>query len=209
MSNSGCDTDKLTLLDLSKLKIGQSLPGDVCDKDGNVVMPAGEVLNEEHFNKLRGFEEQGVFANLNWENPPQIASGLNQDMLAEARKQRRILGEKRVRQRERHVLEIPITVAIKETIGLDEHWQSSNVVTCDLSTSGFAFAFTRYIHTGTKISMQFNSLAAKPTMFGIVRNCTLLDGGKHRVGVEFLCVIRKDMHKSDKSSHESRPVNPN
>lgn len=187
-----CDIQQLRRLDRSELELGRPLRGHVRDHRGQVVMLAGHVLTEADLATLEASAPRGLFAGPDWADGQPAAGSLPAEILDELRQQRKWRGEKRARRHKRHVWEVRMTVELEEATDISRRRRRIVVTTRDLSTGGFAFTYRRYIHPGTHVRAEFDSLPASPTMLGVVRHCTHLGGATHRIGVEFLKMIRHD-----------------
>ncbi|MGD8451494.1 MAG: PilZ domain-containing protein [Phycisphaerae bacterium] len=67
-----------------------------------------------------------------------------------------------------------------------------DVTTVDISVGGMAFYYRQYIHPGSTIRARFDALPGKPYVTAVVRNCTLIGPGRHRIGMEFIEVRRDE-----------------
>ena len=89
------------------------------------------------------------------------------------------------RSSERHTWSVPLLIEVQaSTKGLSAG-RKLEVRTIDISTSGFAFDYRQYLAVGTRVRVRFESLPNQPRLVGVVRNCRLIHGGRHRVGVQF------------------------
>ena len=90
------------------------------------------------------------------------------------------------RRYERKSWAVVLTLQIQEGSGTYSTQREVEVTTHDISVSGFAFVYRQFLHKGTYVAARFDMLPNRPTLTGVVRNCTLLEGAQHRIGVEFL-----------------------
>ena len=87
------------------------------------------------------------------------------------------------RQSERHPWTVHLTVIIEDPAGKP---RTLEIVTHDISAGGFSFIYRQFMHLGTKVRVQVVSLEGRPTLDGVIRNCTYLGGMNHRIGVQFV-----------------------
>lgn len=81
-----------------------------------------------------------------------------------------------------------LTIDERRTGGREEQVE---VQTADLSCSGFAFVFGRFVRPGTQVTAEL-PLPGKPTAMGTVQYCRHIRGREHRVGVE-LTTLRESL----------------
>lgn len=55
----------------------------------------------------------------------------------------------------------------------------------DLSAGGIGFISPRPLEPGSLVVVQFETLPGKPVTTCVVRNCTAIEGGGHRIGAAF------------------------
>lgn len=213
--STSCRTDELRLLDERELEVEMTLPGAIRDRQGNVLIPAGQTLTEAQLISLRERGPVSLFAGPDWKAPvveekkeaaeekgesddEQIVNDLDSDsppdpaeLIAALQLRRDGKRSKRIRREPRHPAKLTLTVTISEQSEEGCRERTLEVRTADLSARGFAFLHKHYVHPGTAVRTCIESLPAKPQLMGVVRNCTHLRGDQHRVGVEFTKVIRE------------------
>lgn len=85
----------------------------------------------------------------------------------------------------RYTWRVRLRVELEERTAEGVRFRQCDVMTEDIGRGGFAFIHTQLVHPGTKVRAKLTLLPHQPTVVGEVRNCTHLEGQKHRVGVEF------------------------
>ena len=182
----------LRQLDPSELVVGTVLPGAIRDDAGRVLIRAGQTLSAAHLQQVQERAGGAAYAGPDWGTPGEVedavASPPGPEELVHALQRRHQSGVTagRARQQARHEWRVPMRLIIEECGKGFLHRREIAVKTCDLSARGFAFISQQYIHVGTVIYARFITLPTRPVLKGIARNCTYLDGRRHRVGVEFL-----------------------
>lgn len=86
----------------------------------------------------------------------------------------------------RHAYRVPFQIVLQEHPGGALSERVIQVETNDISRAGFSFLYLQYVAVGTTIRACFDDLPSRPSVLGIVRNCCLVKGRTHRVGVQFL-----------------------
>jgi len=101
---------------------------------------------------------------------------------------RRDQGESSADQRRspRHQWVVPLTLNLQESSTYGQIERTIHVTAVDISRSGFAFLYRQYVAPGAQVVARFDTLPSQPQVVGIVRNCCVLDGAQHRVGVQFI-----------------------
>ena len=118
--------------------------------------------------------------------PPWAAGGLadeQQIALEQLRKEiAKSSGHRNKRTAERQPWVTQLNLLIADPLGKA---RALNVSSHDISTGGFSFIYKQFVHINTKVRVQFESLAGRPTLNGVVRSCIHVGGMHHRVGVQF------------------------
>jgi hypothetical protein len=185
-------TQRLRRLTEQDLVVGRTLPGAVRDGAGRVLIQSGETLSAEHLGRLGKRGACALYAGDDWGAPPQQTDPKPQPLRAEEvvqalQRRMRIPGtDGRIRRQQRYAWHVRLRMAILECSEGVVNRRDVEVETCDLSASGFAFLSRQFVHVGTMVYPRFTNLPKRPVLKGIVRNCTHLEGRRHRVGVEFL-----------------------
>lgn len=86
---------------------------------------------------------------------------------------------------ERRTWSVPLLIEVQELMNRSSADRKLEVRTLDISASGFAFDYSQYLAVGTRVRVRFKSLANRPCLEGVIRNCRLIDGSRHRMGVQF------------------------
>ncbi|MCB9852419.1 MAG: PilZ domain-containing protein [Phycisphaerales bacterium] len=89
---------------------------------------------------------------------------------------------KEKREAKRYSWKIQLRVMIVDPAGSK---REIDVMTHDLSTSGFSFMYNQYLHNGTVVIACIKALPNQPKVLCVVRNCIHVRGASHRVGVRF------------------------
>ena len=177
------------MLDSDELLLGQSLPGNLCDKSGRVLIRAGQVLTQEHLQSLGTKLITGVYGGEGWgaaEEPSECEPATPASVMEELVRRHgdtEATTDQRAHQRQKWT--VPLTVQLEERGQYGPTCRTIEVSTVDISCGGFAFVFRQYISPGTTVRVQFDSLPNRPRLEGAVRGCILIGGNQHRVGVQF------------------------
>jgi hypothetical protein len=167
------------------------LPGPIYDERGRIVAQGGQVLGAEDLNSL----PEGLCVGPEWpETQPSSPSGESDaasvhpghEVVEELLLQQDVTSGSEKRRCARHAYRIVFRVILQEHQrgAVSERW--IQVETNDISRAGFSFFYRQYVAVGTTLRAQFNDLPNRPTVLGVVRDCCLVEGRKHRVGVQFL-----------------------
>ena len=81
---------------------------------------------------------------------------------------------------------VDLRIEIEESIDVGTISRELNVTTQDLSRGGYSFLCRQYLHDGTQVRAQVESLPGSPILVGTVVNCSYAGAGQHRVGIKFL-----------------------
>ena len=188
-------------IDQEELILGQALPGDLRDEEGRVILPAGQVLEPEHLQQLGTRLVTGLYAGPDWrDRADKTVSSPEAVTDPDFRAQRGQTPFTDKRAHERRSWSVPLTLRIQETGGRRVVPRAIRAVTVDLSRGGFAFCYRQYIAVGTLVQAQFDSLPNRPRLAGITRNCRLIRGTMHLIGVQFI--------EPSKSLSEQEPAGP-
>jgi len=169
-----------------ELVVGKTLRGDVRDAEGRILLSAGEVLQPHHVRVLADQLAAGVYAGPDWDASGEAAAESPGDVIEQVfRRHGSRQPTQDQRAHARHPWAVPLTLMIEEHGEYGVLAREIEVVTADISRAGFAFHFRQYIAQGTRVRVQFDSLPNNPRLQGVVRNCRLVGGTQHRVGVQF------------------------
>ena len=180
-------TDSLRRVSIHDLNVGIPLPADLRDHAGNVLVRQGQVLDQ---NQLRQLGRRVLYVGPDWpsesadrqpeeDTPEEVIQALADQRGQEITTQER-------RKQARHDWDVKLSLEIEE----EDQWQAVSrrtieVITKDLSTGGFAFIHSQFIHPGSRVRARFDVLPHRPILSGVVRSCVKIEGVRHRVGVEF------------------------
>lgn len=193
-------TAKLRRLGDADLVIGSPVRGDVCDLRGRVIIKAGQMLDESTLESARSASKAGLFGGADWSAgaspPPAEAPAAGRGSVESQRILKQLSDQHagaggggkgfKDRKHERRAWAVPLTVMLEERTGQFHRSREVEVTTHNISVGGFAFVYNQYVHAGTIVKVQFDTLPNKPKLTGVVRNCAFLSGRQHRVGVQFL-----------------------
>jgi len=215
-------TQQLRPLGDAELVIGQPLRGDLCDSDGRVLVPRGRVLTQETLDQLGPRAIVGLFGGPEWRsgaearhNPadsprssrttPATSAVAVVDELLRHRDQAEPTADKR--RSTRHQWVVPLTLNLQESSTYGQIERTIHVTAVDISRSGFAFLYRQYVAPGAQIVARFDTLPTQPQVVGIVRNCCVLDGAQHRIGVQFIKAERSSDSPTEDAAADnaSRP----
>lgn len=181
-------------IEKSSLIAGMRLKADVKDENGRLLLTADTVLGPKHLQLLEKMPGDALFVDLDTQEPEQNVEVAEpptpQDVIEQLEKvqgeKARSAGEFVERRHERKVWNAVLTLVIEEHLdgGYVRHRQVE-VTTVDISAGGFAFMHNKAINAETVVRARFEGLPQKPVLIGVVRNCRLVDGKQHRVGVQF------------------------
>ncbi len=160
-----------------EIPVGQRLPGDLHDVEGIRLHAAGTCLAESAVEALPAL----IYVDGAW--PARAPASRVVDELYERFDQPNPTAEGREHDRRHWAFTLKVVIAER----LDRHitTKQATVATIDLSRGGFSFVFPQFIHHGSVVAVRFNMLPGHPVLYGSVRNCVLLDGLRHRIGVAF------------------------
>jgi hypothetical protein len=161
-----------------ELCLGGSIPCDLLDFDGNIVIAAGTELTQAVVRRLpeRFYAAAGSIDRLRVDKVVGDVFG-RLGHGSPVRCQRR---------EARKLWRTDIKVEIEPPDGAMAPRRHVEVQTMDISRNGCSFLFRQFVAVGSRVHMILEMLPAKPTLVGEVRNCRLLEGMMHRVGVEFI-----------------------
>ena len=170
-----------------ELVAGRPLPGDLRDAQGNIILPAGRILQPPHLQDLEGPVITDLYAGPDWDGDTGRTCDSPAAVVDEIFHR---FGEKtpttNQRAQQRHAWSVPLTVVIEEGGKHGTIRREIEVTTADISRRGFAFYYRQYISLNTRVRAQFDSLPNRPRVAGVVRNCRLTRGTQHRIGVQFV-----------------------
>ncbi len=182
----------------------------IYDIDGRVLLPAGKKLTEQDVQMLQrrgGYLRQESPASPDdvpaanepaprlrlagaaaTDEPPTAAP---EQVMAELSRQHHggsTKGhEKRKHQRKQWHTVIRLVLEDPKLVG---NRRAIEVTTQDISVGGFAFIHSQYLYPGTIVRACFNNLPNQPWLKGIIRDCRLLGGIQHRIGVQFTEIVK-------------------
>jgi hypothetical protein len=187
---------KLRLIRRDELLLGWALPGDLRDAEGRILLPAGEVVRPEHLERPGPYAGEGLYVGPDWDAPQGASAGSPAEVVRSVFL-RHGAKEPNSDQRTylRHAWSVPLTLVIEETAGCRRAPREIEVLTADLSLGGFAFYYRQYVARETSVRVQFDSLPTRPRLVGVVRNCRLLEGTRHRIGVQFIDPAKRKHHR--------------
>ena len=183
--------EQLRQLSREKLVAGRKLPGPIHDRTGLVVAQKGELLTPQRLGELRAVVG-GLFVDPEWDAAQRAQEaaheGIAPDELLEAlkRRQRPRGAEPPGRRNARFEWCVQTQVVLREIEQGHRECRAIQVETCDVSSGGFGFLCQQFVNPGTVVYVRFKKLPHEPVMKGVVRHCILIEGRRHRVGVQFL-----------------------
>ena len=178
---------ELQLIDRTKLVVGRPLEGHVRDAKGRVLILAGTTLTPAHLRQLGKRLITGLYGGADWgpaDDLPTISPDELVDDLLAHQDPGQTMTERRAR--ERHKWNVPLKLLLAERTSMGPIYREIQATTADLSRTGFAFIHRYYVAVNTRVEAQFDQLPNKPRVEGVVRNCRLITGLGHRVGVQFV-----------------------
>lgn len=181
----------LRRVNATTLALGTTLPGDIRDYQGRSILRAGLVVDRHLLEAVKTHLGTAFYVGPDW---PDDGSGENGSAEADASEVFETLSRQHDagaataenRKHERHEWSVSLTLQIVEQDPGGIRHRQLEVMTKNISQGGFAFTYNGYLHPGTEVSAIFATLPGKPHLTGVVRNCTLVSGHQHRVGVQFL-----------------------
>jgi len=170
-----------------ELVAGQPLPGDLRNAEGHIILPAGQILQPAHLQNLEARVTAELYAGPDWDgnmgctfdSPTAVV-----DQVLHRFGEQGPTANRRAQQR--HPWSVLLTVVIEEAGDDRSIPREIQVTTVDISRRGFAFYYRQYISLDTRVRAQFDSLPNRPRVAGVVRNCRLTGGARHRIGVQFI-----------------------
>jgi hypothetical protein len=185
-------TSELQRLNDGDLAPGTSLRGHVRDIRGRILLRAGQMIDQASVESARKHAPAGLYGGGDWRDEVVGASGSSASgescarIMKELSEQHRPGKAFKDRRHERKPWAVPLTVQLEERCTEGIRTRDVEVTSHNISSGGFAFVFNQYVHEGTIVRVQFDTLPRKPRLMGVVRNCVLLNGRQHRVGVQFM-----------------------
>ncbi len=185
-------SDKLRRLDPRELAVGRVTPGPILDRHGRVVLEKGACFEAAHASifELHGID--GLFVGPEWQRaqfagdaafstaaPEELVRSLQRRTATRAQ-----AGQSRTQERHAWSVSLRIVAVIRLEGAVTR--RPLTVTTHDVSRTGFSFTAKLYLYEGTEVFAAFDALPGRPIMKGIVRNCHLVAGRDHRIGVEFV-----------------------
>jgi hypothetical protein len=161
-----------------EMTLGSPLTYDLLDCDGTVLVPAGTCLTHR---VLRTLPER-VYASAKSINRSRVAKVVG-DVFARLGHGRMVPCERR---EPRRVWRTRLQIEIEAPEGSLSPRRVTEVQTHDISRNGCSFLYRQFLPAGSRIYMRIDMLPSRPVLVGEVRNCTLIEGMLHRVGVEFV-----------------------
>jgi|GEM_PF-3172432 len=79
-----------------------------------------------------------------------------------------------------------LTIWVESELNTESNPRPLRVTTQDISRGGFSFISKRFLFPGATIRTRFDVLPQRPVIRGVVRNCSHVGAGQHRVGVQFI-----------------------
>ncbi len=178
---------KLRLIRRDELVLGWALPGDLRDAEGRILLQAGEVVRPEHLEKHGPCATEGLYVGPDWDAAQGASAGSPAEVVGNAFLRHGAKGATSdQRACQRHPWSVPLTLVLEEGTEHQRVPREIEVLTADLSLSGFAFYYAHYVAPETFVRVQFDSLPTCPRLVGVVRNCRLVEGTRHRIGVQFI-----------------------
>ena len=160
-----------------ELEADMHLPGNVYDVEGNVLLRAGRNLTRADKDSL----PPRVYTDEEWPRRQSVES-VSQEMFTRAGAVEPVAYERR---QPRKRWTAPLTVTIEQVNGSKLMRREVTVTTRDISRNGFSFIHRQFVQPGATVKAKFDMLPHQPLLIGVVRNCALLKGMEHHVGVEF------------------------
>ena len=187
---AGDDTVRLRRISRHCLCTGLILPSDVRDFQGRVILRAGLIVDRNLLDSVKTHCGEAFYVGPDWPSngsedgdpdatPAEVMQSLSMQHEADPE------DRPENRQHERHQWSVQLTLEIEELTAGGFRRRQLEVTTRNISKGGFAFVFGGYLHPDTKVSARFDTLPGKPRLTGVVRNCTLMSGRQHRIGVQF------------------------
>ena len=161
----------------NELETGIPLPGNVYDAEGNVLLSAGRNLTRADKDSL----PPRVYTDEEWPRRRSAESGIQETFMRPGAVEP-VACERR---QPRKKWTAPLTVTIEQANGNKLMRREVTVTTRDISRNGFSFIHRQFVQPGATVKAKFDMLPHQPLLIGVVRNCALLKGMEHHVGVEF------------------------
>jgi hypothetical protein len=152
-----------------------------------VLILAGTTLSPAHLRQLGKRLITGLCGGADWgpaENSPTVSPGELVDGLLGRQDPGQPVTERRAR--ERHKWNVPLTLLLAERTSMGVFYREIQATAADLSRTGFSFIHRYYVAVNTHVQAEFDQLPNKPRIEGVVRNCRLISGLGHRIGVQFI-----------------------
>ena len=153
------------------------LPGNVYDAEGNVLLCAGRNLTRADQDSL----PPRVYTDEEWPRKRSVESIAQEKSARPGASEAKAYKRKQPRMR----WTAPLTVTIEQVNGSKLMRREVIVTTRDISRHGFSFVYRQFVQPGATVKAKFGMLPNQPLLTGVVRNCELLKGMEHCIGVEF------------------------
>jgi hypothetical protein len=178
-------------LDRGEIWLGTPLPGPICNQRGRILVRGGQILAAKERDGL----PKELWVGPEWPQTPPSPPPCEPDpgplrpgheVVDELLQRRGVSPGPDKRGCARHAYRVLFRVVLQERHGGALKERAIQVVTNDISRTGFSFFYRNYVAVGTSLWARFDDLPNRPTVLGVVRNCFLVAGRKHRIGVQFL-----------------------
>ncbi len=185
-------------VDEDDLVEGETLPADLCDRGGRVLLRAGEVFTAQARARLRqrgclGLYLRELVSAAGDEPRPHPGDSDPNDVVAALERQQAgaATRDPNRRRHERHSWSAVLELDLEERTPEGVAKRKLKVKTDDISARGMSFFHHHYLHPGSIIRARFDSLEGRPCLTAIVRHCTHVEGQQHRIGAEFVKIARR------------------
>jgi len=177
-----------------ELTLGSSVPCDLLDCDGQVLVPAGTRLTQA---VVRGLPERVYAASDSLERLR--VDKVMGEVFARLGQHAAVRCERR---EPRRVWRTKLRIEIEPPEAAMSPRREAEVETQDISRNGCGFLYRQFLPVGSKIYLRMDMLPSRPMLVGEVRNCVLVEGMMHRVGVEFVAAQSRGSRATPKRKTE-------
>ena len=113
------------------------------------------------------------------------AEGLTEELIATLRRHGQTRAQRRRRTARRHPWRCTLDIKVEGTAAGAQSIRTVRIGTTDISAGGFGCVCPVFLHPGMRVFAEL-PLDERCLVEGVVRSCVLLDGHRHRVGIEFV-----------------------
>lgn len=182
----------LAQIEISKLTIGEPLPGHLRDRFGRILISKGQLLSDGVIAKVQRNtgSRNFIWVGPDWPVEPEAAETEPETEQAKHKRIISFLQDQNLisnkRRNARYRLKTSLSLGLEEVSGLHVIKRNVVVETFDISLSGIGFTYNQCLLPGTTVYCKFDFVPNSPIVTGTIRRCQKDEGMTHQIGVEFV-----------------------